>query len=264
MPQNFDQIQRQRAIVIWLVGILLAAMCAALVLVTWSGDQPMFQLEQRWPAFGGLCGLVVLFVLYVQYKQRQFAALEARLRDVAIREAAMQARFSELSFLFDTSTQLQLRLDLQSMLDLATQRLIPCLDAHQSSIMLFDETAGTLVVRAASGVEAERVANAQVKPGEGVAGQVFSTNQPLNLTGAAAKERFAGKADYGRNIAAGLCVPMCYRGNPIGVVSVARTSGEPFSDLHARMLSSFAEHCAATVVKTNHHRELLQSVRTAA
>ncbi len=264
MPDHFDQIQRQRALVLWLVGTLLAAMCAALLLVSWSGDQPTIQMEHRWPAFVGLCGLVALFVLYVQHKQRQLSILEARLRDVAVRESAMKARFSELSFLFDISTQLQLRLDLQSMLDLAAQRLIPCLDAHQSSIMLFDETTGTLEVRAASGVEAERVTHARMKPGEGVAGLVFATGEPLNLTGASAKERFGERMDYGRNIAAGLCVPMSYRGSPIGVVSVTRTSGDPFTEMHAAMLSSFAEHCAATVVKTNHHHELLQSVRTAA
>jgi signal transduction protein with GAF and PtsI domain len=181
-----------------------------------------------------------------------------------VREAALQAHFSELSFLFDISTQLQLRLDLNSMLELAAQRLLPCLDAHQSSIMLLNEETGLLEVRAASGVDAERVVHAKVAPGEGVAGQVFTSGEVLNLTAASAREQFANQPDYGRQIAAGLCVPMRFRGNPIGVVCVTRTTGEPFSDLHARMLASFAEHCAATVVKTNHHHDLLTSVRKAA
>ena len=264
MPQTLEQVQKQRGRVLWLFGTVTAAMCTALVLTTWSGDQPSIQFEQRWPALVGLCGLVLLFVLYVQHHHRKLSVLESRFRDIAVREAALQAHFSELSFLFDISTQLQLRLDLNSMLDLAAQRLLPCLDAQQSTIMLVNEESGLLEVRAASGVDSERVTGVKVKPGEGVAGQVFSTGELLNLTAATAGQQFAEQPDYGRGIIAGLCVPMRFRGNPIGVVCVTRTSGEPFSDLHARMLATFAEHCAATVVKTNHHHELLESVRTSA
>ena len=54
------------------------------------------------------------------------------------------------------------------------------------------------------------------------------------------------------------------RGSPIGVVSVSRTTGDGFAETHARMLETFANHCAATVVKTHHHRELLNQVKKAA
>jgi transcriptional regulator with GAF, ATPase, and Fis domain len=264
MPQNFDQLVRQRSALMWLLGIISAATCAALVFVSWTGEQPMIQWEQRWPALVGLCGLVLLFVLYVQHKHRQLSILEAQLRDVAVREAAMQARFSELSSLFDVSTQLQLRLDLKSMLEVAAQRLIPCLDAHSSSVMLFDEVAGVLEVRAMAGVDAVHAVGDKIKSGEGMAGHVFETGETLNLTAATAKQRFGDLPEFGRQVAAALCVPMLFRNNPIGVISVTRATGEAFGQPHAQMLVSFAEHCAATVIKTNHHYELLESVRKTA
>src|SRR5258705_722363 len=188
MAPNFEQLTRQRSLLLWLAGTLLAAMCAALVLVTWTGSQPIIQFDQHWPALTGLCGLVALFVLYVQHKHRQLADLEARLLAIAVREAALQAHFAELTFLFDTSTQLQLRLDLPSMLDVAAERLLPCVEAHQSSIMLFDEASGMLEVRAAAGLDAERVAHARVMPGDGLAGHVFATGETLNLTPESAKQ----------------------------------------------------------------------------
>ena len=261
MALRFEQLDRQRRGMLWLVGLLLSAFCGALLLTTWNGDAPSIQLEQRWPSMVGLCGLIVLFILYVQNKHRQLAALEAKLRDVAVREATLQARFSELVFLFDTSTQIQLRLDLNSMLDLAAQRLVPCLEAHQSSIMLYNEQTNQLEVKAAAGVDAERVMEATTQPGEGVAGHVFSTGEVLNLTPEIMQKRFPDAVVRGRQLTAGLCVPMRFRGTPIGVVSVTRTSGEPFSEMHANILASFAEHCAATVVKTHHHHELLSRVR---
>ena len=200
---------------------------------------------------------------YLQQKHRELARLEGRLRDLAVREAAMNARFTELSFLFDVSTQLQLRLDLSGVLELAAQRLVPCLDAHQASIMLFNPATGMLDVKAVAGVDAQMVAGGHVKPGEGVAGHVFATGEVLNVTPEVMNGRFPEHVKRGRTIAAGLCVPMRFRGNAIGVVSVSRTEGEPFGDLHARMLAAFAEHCAATVVKTQHHHQLLEKVKAA-
>jgi len=144
------------------------------------------------------------------------------------------------------------------------KRLIPCLDAHQASIMLHDEATGMLEVKAAAGVDTALVIGGQVKPGEGVAGHVFSTGEALNLTPELMIQRFNEHRKHGRKIAGGLCVPMRSRGAPIGVISVSRTTGEPFSDMHLQMLASFAEHCAATVLKTHHHHQMLRHVRRAA
>jgi len=264
MSQQFDNVDRQRGRLFGLGGILIAALCATLLLVSSNGDTTGIALERRWPTLVGLAGLVTLFVLFAQYQHRKLAAMESRLRELAVREATLQARFSELSFLFDTSTQLQLRLDLHGMLDLAAQRLLPCLDAHQSSIMLFDESSGMLIVQATAGVDSGLVQNASAKPGDGVAGHVFATGETLNLSPELMRQRFADHVKQSRQISAGLCVPMRFRGAPIGVVNVSRTTGEPFSDLHVRMLEAFAEHCAATVVKTHHHHDLLRQVQRAA
>jgi transcriptional regulator with GAF, ATPase, and Fis domain len=266
MSQPFDRIDRQRSWLTWCAGILMAALCAATVVMSWSssGVEVDFSLDRRWPTLIGLSGMVMLFVLYVQHKHKQLADIEAKLRLYAVREATLQARFSELSFLFDISTQLQLRLDLPSMLDLATQRLMPCLDAHQASIMLHNPETGMLEVKAAAGTDAGMILGSRQKPGEGISGTVFQTGTTQILTPEVMEKQFPDQVKRGRSITAGLCVPMRFRGEPIGVVSVARTSGEAFGTLHAKMLETFADHCAATVVKTHHHHELLRQVTKAA
>ena len=266
MAQPFDHLERQRSRLLGLAGLLLTLTCATLLLVTWSSQGVAFDfsLAQRWPTLVGLGGLVLIFVFYGQAKHRELAALERRLREMAVREAAMQARFSELSFLFDTSTQLQLRLDLGGMLELAVQRLVPCLDAHQASIMLFDESNGMLEVRAVAGVDSGLVAGSKVKPGDGIAGHVFTSGETLLLTPEVMRERFPEWIKQGRTIGSAVCAPMRFRGSTIGVVSVSRGSGEPFQRSHAEMLGTFAEHCAATVVKTHHHQQVLAQVRKAA
>ena len=266
MNQIFASVERQRTVLQWLGGTLLTAMCAALVLVTWSTNGVALQLDfaERWPTLVGLSGMVLIFVLYMHQKHQQLAALESKLRDYAVRGAALQARFGELSFLFDISTQLQLRLDLPRMLDLAAQRLLSCLDATQSSIMLFNEREGVLEVRAAAGVDVPLVKAARVAPGEGIAGHAYSKGESLLLTPQMMRERFAQHEKLGRNIVSGLSVPMRFRGTPIGVMNVTRTSGDPFDATHVKILETFADHCAATVVKTHHHHEMLRHVKQAA
>ena len=264
MSQNYNQLEGQRSRLLWLAGILMAALCATLVLLSSNGSAGGFSVERQLPQLAGLSGLVLIFVFYAQHKHRQFAAMEAKLRELAVREATLQARFSELSFLFDTSTQLQLRLDLQGMLDLAVQRLVPCLDAHQCSIMLQNAETGMLEVKAVTGVDAGLVIGNQVAPGDGVAGHVFQSGVALNLSQEAMRAQFPEFMKHGRTIVSGLCVPLRFRGKAIGVVNVTRTSGEPFAETHQKMLEAFADHCAATVVKTHHHHELLKQVRRVA
>ena len=266
LNQVFATVDRQRNIMLSLGGITLTAMCAALVLVTWTSSGASLELDisHRWPTLVGLSGLVLIFVLYMQHKHQQLAAMEAKMRDLAVRGAALQARFGELSFLFDVSTQLQLRLDLPSMLDLAVQRLMSCLDATQSSIMLFDESQGVLEVKAAAGVDQQLVKAGRVAPGEGVAGHAYAKGESLVLTPKLMRERFPQYEKHGRSIVSGLCVPMRFRGQPIGVLNVTRSSGDPFDETHVKMLETFADHCAATVVKTHHHHEMLRHVKQAA
>ena len=251
---------------LWPEAVALTALSILMVLVSWTrgGLSMELDLEHRWPALLGLAGLIVVSMFYLDRKHRAFAAMETRLRELAAREAGFQARFGELSFLFDISTQLQLRLDLSSMLELAAQRLLACLDATQSSIMLYDEAKGVLEVKAAAGVDLPLVRNGRVAPGEGVAGHVFATGEAVLLTPDVIQKRFPDGVKQARSIGSGLCVPMRFRDKPIGVIGVTRVGGDTFEPSHVKMLEAFAAHCAATVVKTHHHHELLRNVKQAA
>ena len=260
---SFHVIDRRRRWLANLAGVLLSAMCLTLVLISGRPGAGL-ALAARWPTIVGLVGLVAIFLLYLQLKQRELMDLEGRLRDAAVREAATMARFEELSSLFDAGTQLQLRLDLGSMLDLAVQRLNSSLDATRSSIILRDEASGALQIRAAAGAEASYLVGMTLQPGEGIAGQVFASGETLILTPEVMAERFPDEASPDSTRASALCVAMRFRGTSIGVVSVIRVSGEPFEAIHARMLETFAEHCAASVVKTEHHQDLLGQIRKTA
>jgi len=265
---RMDSIERQRG-ALWMLGIVLVtALCAALVLVSWTSSEAVIELgslAERWPSLVGLAGLVLLFALYATMKQRELSRTQEQLQEVALREARLQARMGELAQLFDAGTQLQLRLDMDSMLELAVQRLVSCFEAHQASVMLHEPETDRLRVRATAGVDANMVAGSVEKPGAGIAGTVFATGEALLLDDAQMQQRFPGEIKPGRRIVSSLIVPMRFRGHCIGVLSVSRSHpAEPFSETHGQMLESFAEHCAATFVKIHHHQSLLGGVKRAA
>jgi transcriptional regulator with GAF, ATPase, and Fis domain len=265
---RIEGIERQRTS-LWSLGIVLVgALCAALVVLSWTTldqDAQRQFLQDRWQALVGLSGLVILFGLYATKKHQDLTKLQRQMQHYAVREASLRARLGELSFLFDTSTQLQLRLDMKGMLDLAAQRLLSCFEAHQSSIMLHNPKTGLLEVKAVSGKDSNLVAGSTAKPGEGIAGTVFTSGESQLLNSDVMESRFPNEIKPGRNITSSLSVPMRFRGTTIGVVNICRTdSEEDFSTMHVNMLQSFAEHCAATVTKTRHHQDLLNDVRNAA
>jgi transcriptional regulator with GAF, ATPase, and Fis domain len=265
VSKPFETVQRQRGSLLGAAGLLLLFMSTTLVLIIAFEDGGRLDLAKHWPSLSGLLGMVLVFVLYVQHKHQQLAAVERQLHELAVREATAQARFHELSSLFEASTQLQLRLDLPSMLDLAVQRLLPCLDAHQAAIVLHDEASGMLEVKARSGGDSALLPDAVAPMDEGIVGHVFTTGETLMLTAEMMAERFPDEAQRATpTVASTLCVPMRFRGSSIGVILVTRRDGDPFEPMHAQMLTAFAEHCAATVVKTHHHHDMLAQMRKAA
>ena len=77
MNQLFASVDRQRNTLLWLGGVILTATCAALVLVSWTSSGASLELDisHRWPTLVGLFGLVLIFVLYMQHKHQQLAAM---------------------------------------------------------------------------------------------------------------------------------------------------------------------------------------------
>jgi transcriptional regulator with GAF, ATPase, and Fis domain len=266
---DLSPVTRQRRW-IWALGaILLLSLTATVVLLSWimgKGEGGwLVTPESRWPMLLGLVGLVLIFVIYIFVKQRQLDAIEARVRQLMVREAALRAHISELSAIFDAATQLAEKLDLRGTLELAARRILPCLEADLSSIMLLNPQTGCLEVKAVAGAEARQVEGRATKPGEGIAGLVYSTGESLVLNPDQLRSGFAQEFHLGRKPVSGLCVPLRFQGNTLGVFNVCRLEGsEAFTAVHARMLETFAEHCAAAVVKTFHFRRQSQSPPQAA
>ncbi len=102
------------------------------------------------------------------------------------------------------------------------------LRAERASLMVFDEDANELVLKAAIGLSIPREEVGRARLGEGIAGQVIESGQPMIVTNAASIGVFvqSGKRDY--KTGSFISYPITIRGRKIGVLNLTDklTGGE--------------------------------------
>lgn len=128
-------------------------------------------------------------------------------------------------------------------------RKIPeVLGADRVSLMLLDETERTLTICAAVGLPADVVANTRIGLGEGIAGWVAQTGQPLVLPGGPSVPAPLREAMVREEITSALCVPLQVEGRVIGVLNLSRlNSRSRFTPRHLGVVSLLAERAAIAI-----------------
>jgi transcriptional regulator with GAF, ATPase, and Fis domain len=203
----------------------------------------------------GLVGLVILFVVYVSTQQEKLRRFEAENRQRALHEEVLRARLNELAGLLDVSGELSQKLDLRQMLELAARRLLPCLEADHSSIVLFNPRSKLLEEAACVGKRTAVDGPISVPPGEGVIGHVFQTRETLTVEAEEARVRLAQELGLAGIPCSAVCAPIVFEDACLGVFCVARIDvSEAFTAMHARALHALAEQCGAAIVRHFHPR----------
>jgi len=242
-----------------------------LLLVTMAGVITSLYLPQVWgliipdvPApetrgmlVTGLCGLVLIFMFYMLLKQRQTQNLRNDLIRARVKEEILRSRLSEITSLFDMSTSVNMQLTVDSILDIITRRVLTCLEADQSSILLLNGETQYLEARAVHGIDSDFVKDARIKIGEGIAGYVALHGEPMVLNDEDVKRRFASSRKTGRNITSALCIPLMIKGRAIGVLNINRIDRDrSFTAGDARVLAVFGEHTAVAIQRVEEYRAL--------
>src|SRR5256712_314978 len=169
-----------------------------------------------------------------------------RLREFVQRGGAGPARAVEAHFrvLRAISRALSLSLDVDQMLRIALDALTRVTGHEISSLHLLSDDRRTLRLLADRGLSAElRMANRVLAVGQGVIGRAVVTGQTVHLTNVAASAELppAERAVVEREGIRGfVCVPLQSRGRIPGVLSLARRTSEPFSDVEIALLEAAA------------------------
>ena len=140
---------------------------------------------------------------------------------------------------------------LQETLDGITQTALNLFEAEQTSVLLFSETSRDLEVVSAAGLLGAGVVGQRQTLGQGIAGQVAMTGEPLLMGSEVDTFRFPDARKNSYNISASMVVPIRLREELVGVLCVSRrTPGRSYDAEDLNLVQVFAEVVAVYIRRT--------------
>ncbi|MBN1995628.1 MAG: GAF domain-containing protein [Anaerolineae bacterium] len=182
---------------------------------------------------------------------------------IAIRNAqlfeASQRRAKETAVLNDVARTLSSTLHLDEVLTRIMEQVDNLLNVEAGSLLLTDTETGNLVFQIALGDKASEVKPFQIPKGQGIAGEVALTGQPLMVADTSSDERHFKQLDQEidfstRNI---LCVPLILHDTVIGVLEVMNKRVGNFTQHDLELLNSVASYAAIAIDNARLHESVL-------
>jgi diguanylate cyclase (GGDEF)-like protein len=160
----------------------------------------------------------------------------------------------QLSILYDVAKALNFIDDFTKLLALILDQAIEILECQKGSLMLIDEKSEELVVRVVRGIDKvveEKILNGEILPtrlkkGEGVAGTVIESAEPIILNEIGEDSRFKESKDSRvENI---LCVPLKVFDECIGVINITNKKyNKKFTEEDLKIMTAIASQAAVTI-----------------
>lgn len=142
---------------LWAITFLLIIVQAAAILILYlpevRGEWNSGYLvpESKGTLATGLCGLILLFCLYMLNKQAQMRRLRMRLAVERLQRAELSSRLEELMALFEVATRLNPRIPVEAYLQALVDRLVPAVQVAGACVYLRSRSGDGLACVAANG-----------------------------------------------------------------------------------------------------------------
>lgn len=167
--------------------------------------------------------------------------------------------FRELHTILKFSALINSSLNIEDVLNNAMKWAEEFINAEASSIYELDEESGEIFVRLARGKKKDPVKDIRLKLGDGIAGSVVETGQPMVVQDVSKEKRFSYKFDKltGFKTKSLICVPLTLRDKSIGAIQVLnKKDQEPFSKADLEILTSMSQQIAVAMENARLYRRL--------
>jgi GAF domain-containing protein len=184
----------------------------------------------------------------------------------AARVQALEAQLKRFDRLIHVSTQLGTTLQLSELLTLIMESAKEMFQVEACSVLLVDHETGDLTFEVAVGDRSQEVARQRIPKGQGIAGRVVQTGEPVVVGSASDDPSFFRGVDQAvgfqtRNM---LAVPLQVRGRTIGVVEIINTrNGADFTSEDVSLAGALASQAAIAIDNARLYRELSDALVTA-
>ena len=244
---SLEAVERRR-LQLWIVtAVLLVSVAVGAALLSLWPNTPVRSLITPSVLRFAVVLVSVSFCAYAIEKEMHLRRLSRLLVDERVLTVALQNRLHEVSLLLDAGKAMNSVLELPAVLDSILRSAIELLDGRSGSIMLRD--GDELVSACVQGNDGARGRHLRI--GDGVAGQVASTREPLLIAGDVDPYRFQGHETRTQVVDSAMSVPLEARGELLGVLNVNADTERDFSEYDLRALSLFAEQAAGAIANAN-------------
>ena len=176
----------------------------------------------------------------------------------------LRERVENLSRLMEVTSLISSTLDLEEVMNRVMTLAKEVMYAEAASIMLWNEEAQCLEFEiSVGGAGVDALKTVRVAKGQGIAGTVMETGEPLLVADATKDSRFYAKADettgfVTRSI---LAAPLAVRDRIIGVSEVLNhMEGRPFTGQDLELFASFCRQVAVAIENAQLHKSELKRV----
>ena len=188
----------------------MGALAIAMVLVSYESSSGLrgFRLANLGGFRVGVVLLTVAFGAYVLEKEVHLRRLTRLLIDERMLTDALSNRLKELATLSAVGKAVNSVLDLEEVLDIILSSACELLGGESGSVMLLD---GPDQLRSVCVLGNPLAADARVKIGEGIAGHVAQSGEPMLIKGPADRQRFQRVTEREVPVPSALSVPLTNR-----------------------------------------------------
>ncbi len=185
-------------------------------------------------------------------KNTPFQEIQVESRD---RLNELRRRLRELRVFNEIGKTLTSTLDLKEVLEIIMQKISALLQPKNWSLLLTDEESNDLIFEIVVGEASEKDRDHRIKIGEGIAGLVAQTGEPLLIPNTAKDSRFSRKIlhFHGRGPNSILCSPLVSKGKILGVIElINRRESGVFQPDDLTVLTTLADYAAIAIENARH------------
>jgi sigma-B regulation protein RsbU (phosphoserine phosphatase) len=157
---------------------------------------------------------------------------------------------SEMGALHEISRMFESSKNIDALLKYVLEKCMDLMNAEAASSMMVVEGTDELEFKTVLGPKSEGVKPFRLKIGKGLSGWVAQNNEPVLIPDAYKDARFDPSFDKrsGFRTRSMLCVPLTYKSQPIGVMTILnRLDGNPFTESDKNLLTTFASQAALAI-----------------
>ncbi len=171
----------------------------------------------------------------------------------------LERKVAALKALQEAARSLSSQLDLDQLLSQILENAVHVVQASAGSLLLYDPVAKELVFRVVQGGSGDQLLNQRFASDQGIAGAVFTSQQPNIVNDVSLDQRFLDIGNStGFRATSLIAVPLVHKGDPIGVVEVLnKKSGERFNADDQELLLAFAAHSAVAIENARLYQQVV-------